>query len=139
MTRPTTAMRRSTRSIGGHVTLACHPADGTPEQACATQILSRLARRAYRRPVIDEDVQTLLGFFETGRESGGSFDAGIQLALERLLVDPDFLLRIERDPDVAPGQVYPLSDLEVASRLVLLVEQYPRRPLAQHGGAGDAD
>jgi mono/diheme cytochrome c family protein len=111
---------------------ACRPADGTPEQACATQILSRLARRAYRRPVTDEDVQTLLGFFETGRESGGSFDAGIQLALERLLVDPDFLLRIERDPpDVAPGQqVYPLSDLEVASRLsFFLWNSIPDDPL----------
>ena len=86
----------------------------------------------------DEDVQTLLGFFETGRESGGSFDAGIQLALERLLVDPDFLLRIERDPpDVAPGQVYPLSDLEVASRLsFFLWNSIPDDPLLSTAEGG---
>ncbi len=87
-------------------------------KACATKILSRLARRAYRRPVTAGDLRMLLGFFETGRRAGGGFDAGIQLALERLLVDPDFLLRIERDPaHVAPGHVYRLNNLEVASRL----------------------
>ncbi|MYN67513.1 MAG: DUF1592 domain-containing protein [Acidobacteria bacterium] len=88
------------------------------ERSCATEIVSRLARRAYRRPVTAVDVDTLLGFFESGREDGGSFDAGIQLALERMLVDPDFLLRIERDPSgAAPGAPYRLSDVEVASRL----------------------
>ena len=93
------------------------PAD-TDERACAAEIVSRLARRAYRRPVTPADLDTLLGFFESGRESGGSFDAGIQLALERMLVDPDFLLRMERDPaGAAPGQPYRLSGVEVASRL----------------------
>ena len=96
----------------------CQPEPGADESVCATTILSRLARRAYRRPVNADDIQTLLGFFETGRTTGGSFDAGIQLALERMLVDPEFLLRIQRDPDgVAPGRPYRLSDLEVASRL----------------------
>ena len=96
----------------------CHPESGAGEEACATTILSRLARRAYRRPVTAGEVETLLEFFETGRSSGGGFDAGIQLALERLLTDPDFLLRVEPDPaQVAPGQPYRLSDVEVASRL----------------------
>ena len=96
----------------------CHPESGAGEEACATTILSRLARRAYRRPVTAGDVEMLLEFFESGRSSGGSFDAGIQLALERLLTDPDFLLRIELDPaQAAPGQPYRLSDLDVASRL----------------------
>ena len=96
----------------------CQPENIANEKACATTILSRLARRAYRRPLTAGDVETLLEFFETGRSGGGSFDAGIQLALERVLVDPDFLLRIEREPaQVAPGQPYRLSDLEVASRL----------------------
>ena len=96
----------------------CHPESGAGEEACATTILSRLARRAYRRPVTAGDVEMLLEFFESGRSSGGSFDAGIQLALERLLTDPDFLLRIEPDPaQAAPGQPYRLSDLEMASRL----------------------
>jgi hypothetical protein len=82
---------------------------------CAVKILSRLARLAYRRPVNQSDVGTLLQFYERGRADGGNFDAGIQFALERLLVDPDFLLRIHRDP--SRGGVYRLSELEVASRL----------------------
>ena len=98
----------------------CRPEVAAPaeERACAAEIVSRLARRAYRRPVTAADVDTLLGFFDSGREDGGSFDAGIQLALERMLVDPDFLLRIERDPGGAvPGEPYRLRDVEVASRL----------------------
>jgi mono/diheme cytochrome c family protein len=88
----------------------CQPRRSAEEQACATTILSRLARLAYRRPVTNGDVQTLLAFFESGRRDGGSFDAGIQFALERMLVDPDFLLRIRKDPRR-------LSDIELASRL----------------------
>ncbi len=88
------------------------------ERACATEILSALARRAYRRPATASDRDTLLSFYDRGRTEGGSFDAGIQLGLERLLVDPDFLLRMELDPPtVEPGAVYPLSDVEVAARL----------------------
>ena len=101
------------------------------ERACAAEIVSRLARRAYRRPVTATDVDTLLGFFESGRGGGGSFDAGIQLALERMLADPDFLLRIERDPaGAAPGAPYPLSPVEVASRLsFFLWGSIPDEPL----------
>ena len=97
----------------------CNPKVQAEEKACATRILSHMARLAYRRPVTDRDVRTLLQFFANGREDGGSFDSGIQYALERLLVDPDFLLRIHRDPaNVAAGQsAYRLSDTEVASRL----------------------
>lgn len=95
----------------------CQPRLAAEETPCATKILSRMARLAYRRPVTKEDVQTLLEFFHSGRRDGGSFDAGIQFALERVLVDPDFLLRIFRDPP-APGQAaYRLSDMDVASRL----------------------
>jgi len=97
---------------------SCRPTTVNMERNCATAILSRLARRAYRRPANDDDLLTLLSFFDRGRQSGGSFDRGIQLALERLLVDPDFLLRIERDPDSAqPDRSYQLSDMEVVSRL----------------------
>jgi hypothetical protein len=87
------------------------------ERACATRILSRMVRLAYRRPTKKADVQTLLGFFDSGRRDGGSFDSGIQFALERLLVDPDFLLRVHRDPATPASAAYRLSDLEVASRL----------------------
>ncbi len=99
---------------------ACRPAAGAgadEEQACAGRILGKMARRAYRRPVDDKDVAALLDFFRAGRRDGG-FDDGIQFALERMLVDPEFLFRIERDPeDGAPGTPYRLGDLELASRL----------------------
>ena len=97
----------------------CRPAAASEEEACAERILSRLARLAYRRPPTVGDVETLLEFYRDGRaKAGGSFDTGIQLALERQLVDPDFLLRVLEDPPGAgPGQIYALGDLELASRL----------------------
>ena len=96
----------------------CHPDQGIAEEVCARQILRRLARRAYRRPVTDEDVQTLLAFFDEGREEGGSFESGVQFALEFLLSDPDFLLRVTREPEGAEqGVAHRLSDIEIASRL----------------------
>ena len=95
----------------------CRPLRDADEQACAIRILTRLATAAYRRPARDRELQTLLDFYAAGREKG-SFDEGIQLALERLLVDPNFLFRIERDPSrAAPGTPYDVSDLELASRL----------------------
>lgn len=100
----------------------CHPpASGektaSDETACATKILSRLARRAYRRSATDDDVQTLLAFYKRGRQSG-TFDDGIRAALERVLVSPDFLFRIEADPaGVAAGAKYHISDVDLASRL----------------------
>ena len=95
----------------------CRPAAGTDETPCATEIVARLARRAFRRPVNDRDVAMLLGFFETGR-ARGDFDAGIEMALRRILVSPDFLFRRETDPaGVAPGEPYAISNLELASRL----------------------
>jgi hypothetical protein len=96
----------------------CRPDRPSDDQRCAEQILSRLARRAYRSPVGREDVQPLLAFFARGRDEGGSFDAGIELALRRLLMSPKFIFRVERDPaGVAPGTNYAISDLELASRL----------------------
>ena len=86
-------------------------------------ILSTLARRAYRRPVAGDDVETLIGFYRIGRDGGPqwvaySFEAGIETALQRILVSPDFLFRIEQDPArAAPGAAYPVSDVELASRL----------------------
>ena len=124
----------------------CRP-DGTDAggEGCARTLLARLARRAYRRPVGDADLEPLLAFYREGqalyrdgrafdpeggaagseggavdREDAGTgwFEAGIQAAIERLLIDPEFLFRIERDPaGVAPGVPYRLTDLELASRL----------------------
>jgi len=113
----------------------CEPETLAEEEVCATEILSSMARRAYRRPVTDEEVGGLLAFFRMGREDGGSFDHGIQFGLERILADPNFLLRIHQGPpsheapqgndsDATPavqeqlaGEPYALGDLEVASRL----------------------
>ncbi|MCH7979308.1 MAG: DUF1587 domain-containing protein, partial [Acidobacteria bacterium] len=87
------------------------------EKACARKILSTLARRAYRRPVTEADVLTLLKFYQVGRSTGG-FEVGIGTAIQGMLVSPEFLFRIERDPgNVAPGTAYPVSGLELASRL----------------------
>jgi hypothetical protein len=95
----------------------CEPARPSEETPCVRRILGRLTRLAYRRPATAADVDTLLEFYTAGR-SEGSFVAGIQAALERLLIAPDFLFRIERDPAGAPpGTAYALDDLAVASRL----------------------
>jgi hypothetical protein len=95
----------------------CQPKTAAEEHPCATKILSRIARLAYRRPATRADEQTLLKFFDDGRREGGSFDSGIQFALERVLVDPDFLLRVHRDAAGSKPGASRLSDLEVASRL----------------------
>ena len=95
----------------------CRPKDSAAEEPCARKILSTLATRAYRRPVTEQDVRTLLGFYKAGRADGG-FDAGIERGLARMLAAPSFLFRIEREPaNAAPGTVYRLSDLDLASRL----------------------
>jgi hypothetical protein len=95
----------------------CRPDSSQEEEPCARKILSTLARRAYRRPVTEEDVRTLLGFYKAGHNKGG-FEAGIRTALRRILVGPEFLYRVERDPEnVAPDTPYRISDLELASRL----------------------
>jgi mono/diheme cytochrome c family protein len=100
----------------------CTPTRPEEEVGCATTILSNLARRAYRRPVTDADLAGLLGFFHEGRRDAGrgddGFEAGIEMALRAMLASPKFVFRVERDPeDVADGDLYPVDDLELASRL----------------------
>ena len=114
----------------------CDPKTVKEEPACAKTILTALARRAFRRPVTSADIQPLLAFYEKGRApvkaglpavaaekagaaaKAGDFDAGIQYALEALLVSPDFLFRVEQDPaKYTPGKAYPVTDVELASRL----------------------
>ncbi len=95
----------------------CHPATSSEELPCAKKILTTLARRAYRRPVNDSDLEILLTFYQKGRNKG-SFDTGIETALRLILTDPKFLFRSEPDPAVvAPDTIYRISDLELASRL----------------------
>jgi hypothetical protein len=102
-------------SLSRRKIFVCYPDTAREENGCARRILSNLAQRAYRRPVTKDDVQTLLDFYKGGRAEG-NFDAGIRSALERLLVSPDFLFRIETDPPAAKA-VYRISDVELASRL----------------------
>ena len=106
---PGTELSASQRAI-----FICRPQNVPEERGCAGKLLARIARRAYRRPVTAADTETLLNFFGQGRRDGGSFDAGIQFALERVLVDPDFLLRVHRE---SSNSVERIPDLELASRL----------------------
>jgi hypothetical protein len=95
----------------------CQPSKTLDEMACAEKILTNIAHRAYRRPVTADDMPQLLALYKQGAEDGG-FDGGIKLALQKILVSPDFLFRAELDPDnAAPGTVYRVSDIELASRL----------------------
>jgi mono/diheme cytochrome c family protein len=94
----------------------CRPARGE-EQACAEKILSNLAHRAYRRPVDADDMSQLLGLYRQGAQGVG-FEAGIRLALQKILASPDFIFRAEYDPQgAAPASVHRVSDVELASRL----------------------
>ncbi|MSO20869.1 MAG: DUF1592 domain-containing protein [Acidobacteria bacterium] len=95
----------------------CSPASRKDETPCAGRILATLSRRAYRRPVGDSDLKPLLGLYEVGRKNG-DFEAGIRMAVEGILVSPGFLFRVEPDRrGLPPGSSFPLSDLELASRL----------------------
>jgi hypothetical protein len=112
-------------SSGRRDLVVCDAPGAAGQRACASRILSTTARLAYRRPVTNADVQTLLEFYDSGRKGGADFRAGIQFALERMLVDPEFLLRVYRDPKPSTAAsgfgrtsgVHRLTDLEVASRL----------------------
>ena len=92
---------------------SCHPAKASAEASCARTILSTLARRAYRRPATNAEVQTLLEFYKQGR-ADGSFEHGVEMALRAMLTSPAFLFRIEQEPGKS---AYRISDLELASRL----------------------
>jgi hypothetical protein len=95
----------------------CDPADASEEQECATRIIATFMRRAYRRPVLDADLNKPIQLYREAHAQGG-FEAGIEMALSAVLVSPHFLFRIERDPaGIAPRAPYAVSDLELASRL----------------------
>jgi hypothetical protein len=115
----------------------CQPGTTVDQSACARTILGSLARRAYRRPVVDADIEPLLAFYREGRQAGG-FEAGIERALRRLLVSPEFLFRVERDPAGVPaGTPYRIGDLELASRLsFFLWSSIPDDELLDHAARG---
>jgi len=95
----------------------CRPSKATEEDACASQILSRLAKQAFRRPVSSEDMEGVMVQYHEGRKDG-DFETGIRTALQAILADPEFVFRFERVPrNSKPGDTYRISDLELASRL----------------------
>jgi hypothetical protein len=95
----------------------CRPRNAGEEEACATRIIRTLARRAYRRPIAGDEIPSLMTPYRSARDTAG-FEGGIRLALQRILVSPDFLFRVEVDPRQArPGSAYRVSDVELASRL----------------------
>ncbi len=100
----------------------CVPATSAEETACATAILTKLARDGYRRPPTPADITLLLEFYEDARAAGGDFEAGIERALRYLLASPDLLFRVEADPvDISPSGVYRITDVELASRLAFFL------------------
>ena len=116
----------------------CRPARASDEDACAKKILSTLARRAFRRPVADADLQTLQSFYKEGRAAGG-FEAGVERAVEGLLVSPEFLYRVEREPASGSRADLPHQRSRAGlAPLVFPVEQHPRRRAAGGGERREA-
>ena len=96
----------------------CHPATAAQEEPCARQIVSTLVKHAFRRPVTRADLDTVMAFYKDGRQENGSFDDGVEAALQRILADPEFVYRGEVEPTSMPaGKAYRISDLALASRL----------------------
>jgi hypothetical protein len=111
------ASRESGETPSRRRIFSCKPAGPDDEEDCARQILARLIRRAYRRPVQEADLDKPLELYREAAQQDG-FEAGIEFALSYILISPEFLFRVERDPqEVKPGTAYPISDLELASRL----------------------
>jgi mono/diheme cytochrome c family protein len=117
---------------------SCRPASAREEETCARTIVSRLAKSAYRRPVTAADTRTLMEFYRLGRGEGGTFDEGIEAALQRILADPEFIYRGEREPaNVAAGKAYRVSELALASRLsFFLWSSIPDEELLDVAAAG---
>ncbi|MDR2212611.1 MAG: DUF1592 domain-containing protein [Pseudomonadales bacterium] len=96
---------------------SCYPQSNDAERQCAERIAVDIATQAFRTPVVPGDIEPVMAFYEQGYREGG-FEGGIQQALSRILIDPRFLFRFEEEPaDVAPGEIYTISDLDLASRL----------------------
>jgi len=98
--------------------LVCRPKTAAEETPCARQVIATLARRAYRRAVTDADVDALFSFYQQEKTRTGNFEAGVEMALRRVLADPEFIFRFEPTPaGVTPKTPYRVSDTELASRL----------------------
>jgi hypothetical protein len=126
------------RTASRDLLFICEPEVPERERACAEQITANLARRAFRRPVDDADLERLMPFYEQGREATGSFDGGIELMTTAVLASPDFLYRTIAPPQDPAAEVYALSDVELASRLsFFLWSQGPDDELLRLAEAGE--
>ncbi len=105
------------RTASRDTIFSCYPKAAAEEEACARQIIARIAHRAFRRPVVDEDLTPLMAFYAAGRKSS-DFDAGVRRAITAVLAHPDFLFRSdEPSAPLPPGSIYAIDDLALASRL----------------------
>lgn len=112
-------------------------ADAAEHDACAREVLARFASRAYRRPATPEEVERLVALVRLARESGDSFEHGVQVAVQAILVSPHFLYRVELNDNAAPGQPYEINDYELASRMsYFLWSSLPDEELTQLAAAG---
>jgi hypothetical protein len=120
------------------IVFACRPETEAQAPACAEEILTNIARGAFRRPVGSEDIVDAMAFYQDERRAGGNFESGIRVALSRILVSPQFLFRVETEsPDVPAGSTHPVSDYELASRLsFFLWSSIPDEELLAHAEAG---
>jgi hypothetical protein len=108
---------------------SCQPKAAGEERACAESIVSRIATRAFRRPVTTEDMTSLMALYDAQASKGG-FESGVRTALEAILASPDFVFRFERAPEtVKPGESYRLSDVDLASRLSFFLWSAPPDPI----------
>ncbi len=113
---------RATSKQSRDAIFECYPHSVGEENNCARQIITTLTTKAFRRPATAADQEMILGFYKSGREEGGSFDAGIEAVVQRLLADPEFIYRAEIEPgQLVAGSPYPISDLELASRLAFFL------------------
>jgi mono/diheme cytochrome c family protein len=120
-----------------HIFGSCYPKNAAEETPCARQVISAVARRAFRRPVTDRDLTALMNFYEAGRRTS-DFDAGVRRALTAVLAHPDFLFRNDQPKDeLPPGSVYRIDDLSLASRLsFFLWSSLPDDTLLEVAAAG---
>ena len=120
-----------------HRVFTCRPSSDEEARPCAASILTGLATRAYRRPPPADDVADLMGFYDAAASEAG-FEAGVQMGLQAILVSPEFLFRLEREPaDTRPGEGYPLSDIDLATRLsFFLWATVPDEELLELAGGG---
>jgi mono/diheme cytochrome c family protein len=121
----------------------CRPTTAEEERPCAQKIVENLATRAYRRPLDETDVESLMSFYEIGREDG-DFESGVRMALQAILTSPSFVFRLEEArPGVAAGTPYPITDLDLASRLSFFLWSSPPDDellkLAEAGKLSDED